>query len=144
MKWTQKDIENTKLNNNLHEFHKKENVLLKKLTVNGKISVEKESIRTLLWVFKREGLIPEFVEELQFHNERKFRFDWAIPSLKIAIEYEGLFSEKSGHTTVSGYTKDCIKYNLCQIEGWKVLRYTAKNYNDLGSDLRKLLKIVLI
>lgn len=140
MAWTKKDIEKLNLTNNLHEKAKESNVLINKYTVNGKISVEKESIRTLLWVFKREGLIDDYVEELKFHHERLFRFDWAIPKMKLAIEYEGLMSQKSGHTTVSGYTKDCDKYNLAQIEGWKVLRYTAINYNDLGNDLRKLIK----
>lgn len=105
-----------------------------------KISVEKRSIETILFVFHREGNIPKYVREHQFHHERKFRFDWAIPDLMIAIEYEGLMSEKSGHTTISGYTKDCTKYNLAAIEGWKVLRYTAINYQDLADDLRSVLK----
>tara|TARA_R110002012_G_scaffold190633_1_gene358215 strand:- start:22279 stop:22692 length:414 start_codon:yes stop_codon:yes gene_type:complete len=105
-----------------------------------KISKEKRSIELILWALNREGSIPKYVQELEFSNTRQFRFDWAIPDLKIAIEYEGIFSEKSGHTTVTGYTKDCIKYNLAAIEGWKVLRYTAKNYEMLGTDLKLLLK----
>ena len=141
MIWTKKDIEKLKLGNNLHENFKKKTVLPKKYTVNDKISVEKESIKTLLWVMHREGKIPEYCEEFEFHHKRLFRFDWSIPSLKIAIEYEGIFSKKSGHTTISGYTKDCTKYNLAAIEGWKVLRYTAKNYSDLGNDLDILLKM---
>ena len=140
MSWTRKDIEKLKLGNNLHKKPKESNVLASKSIVNGKISVEKESIKTLLWVLNREGVIPNYVEELQFHKVRKFRFDWAIPSLMIAIEYEGIFSKKSGHTTISGYTKDCQKYNLAQIEGWKVLRYTALNYTNLEKDLKKILK----
>ena len=140
MNWTQKDIEKLKLNNNLHDLTQKNNILFQKHTVNGKISVEKESIKTLLWVYKREGLIIDFVEELEFHPNRKFRFDWAIPSLMIAIEYEGVFSKKSRHTTISGFNEDCFKYNQAQILGWKVLRYTAKNYKDLSNDLKILLK----
>ncbi|PHQ27863.1 hypothetical protein [Leeuwenhoekiella nanhaiensis] len=105
-----------------------------------KISHEKRSIELVLWAMKREGSIPDYLRELQFSDDRKFRFDWAIPALKIAIEYEGIFSEKSGHTTISGYTKDCIKYNLATLEGWKVLRYTAKNYEMLGTDLKILIK----
>jgi hypothetical protein len=89
-------------------------------------------------VIHREEKIPQYVSELVFHPARKFRFDWAIPDLKVAIEYEGLFSEKSGHTTVKGYTKDCIKYNLAALLGWKVLRYTALNYKELEQDLMKL------
>lgn len=143
MNWTKTDIEKLKLGNNLHEMNQKNNVLLDKMTVNGKISVEKETIKTLLWVLKREGKIPDYVEEMEFHPERKFRFDWAIPSVKIAIEYEGVFASKSRHTTVSGYTEDCVKYNEAIKLGWKVLRYTAKNYKNLEKDLIFLLKIVI-
>jgi len=140
MGWSRKDIEKLKLSNNLHENGKKTNVLNKKYTINGKISHEKEAIKTVLWLLHRNGDIPKAVEELQFHHKRKFRFDWALPELMVAIEYEGLMSEKSGHTTIGGYTKDCEKYNLAQICGWKVLRYTAVNYQNLERDLKLYLK----
>lgn len=81
----------------------------------------------------------QYVTELKFSDERQFRFDIAIPYLKVAIEYEGMMSEKSGHTTILGYTKDCTKYNLAQLEGWKVLRYTTLNFSDFDNDLKKLL-----
>src|SRR4051812_11455124 len=42
----------------------------------------------------------ELKKEYRFDkNGRRFKFDFAIPALKIGIEYEGLNSEKSGHTT---------------------------------------------
>lgn len=87
-------------------------------------------------VLKRSGL--NFTEELEFSPDRKFRFDWAIDELKVAIEYEGIFSEKSGHTSLTGYTKDVVKYNLATKLGWKILRYTAKNYLDLETDLKEI------
>lgn len=140
-KWTEKDIQNLKLKNNLTKKKPKNNVLNQKCIVNGKISIEKEGIKTVLWVLKREGIIPDYVEELEFHTERKFRFDWAIPELMIAIEYEGLFSKKSGHTTVGGYTKDTIKYNLAAINGWTVLRYTALSYQNLEKDIKLFISL---
>lgn len=138
--WTEKDIKALKLGNNLHETEPKKNVLSNKYLINGKISHEKEAIKTVLWLLHREDFIEKAVEELQFSNERKFRFDWALPGVKLAIEYEGLMSQKSGHTTIGGYTKDCEKYNLAQIEGWTVLRYTAVNYKNLERDLKKYFK----
>ena len=77
--------------------------------------------------------------EHKFSKDRKFRFDACFKELKIAIEYEGIFSEKSRHTTVSGFIRDCEKYNLAAIEGWRVLRYTAKNIKNLQSDLNKII-----
>lgn len=85
---------------------------------------------------ERKGLrvVPEYV----FSTKRKFRFDWAIPDKRIAIEYEGIFSEKSRHTTVQGYSRDSEKYNLAVENGWRVLRYTAMNYKNLLNDLNAL------
>lgn len=81
-------------------------------------------------------------EEYKFHAERKFRFDWAIPSLKIAVEYEGLNSEKSGHTSKQGYTKDTDKYYLAQKDGWMLIRLTFMNYKELIKRLNELFEII--
>lgn len=81
----------------------------------------------------------EYVEEYRFDTVRRFRFDIAMPDKMLAIEYEGLFSEKSGHTTIGGYNKDCTKYNIAQLSGWVVLRYTASNYNDFTKDIETFL-----
>ena len=104
-----------------------------------KTSVEKTAIEYILKSFLQHNMIPEYVTEHKFDEKRRFRFDWAIPSLKLAIEYEGIFSEKSGHTTITGYASDIEKYNLAQLQGWKVLRYTALNYADLAQDIELFL-----
>lgn len=79
-----------------------------------------------------------FVEEYRFHKTRRWRFDFAIPERKIAIEYEGIHSKKSRHTTVTGYTKDAEKYNAAAKEGWTVLRYTAKTYTEVINDINEI------
>ena len=76
-----------------------------------------------------------FESEYRFHPVRKFRFDIALVEHNLGIEYEGILSEKSRHSTVTGYTMDTYKYNLAQIEGWKVLRYTQLNYKNFISDI---------
>jgi hypothetical protein len=76
-------------------------------------------------------IIPEY----QFLKNRKFRFDWAFPDLKIGIEYEGIFSERSRHTNKIGYSRDAEKYNAAANRGWKVFRYTAINYKSMVKDL---------
>lgn len=81
----------------------------------------------------------KYVTEHRFSKVKKFRFDIAIPSLKLACEYEGVFSKKSRHTSLTGYTNDCSKYTLAAVEGWTVLRYTAKNYKSFIEDLKKIL-----
>jgi very-short-patch-repair endonuclease len=64
-------------------------------------------------------------DEFKFHPKRRWRFDFHIPSLKIAIEIEGGIWMKSGrHTSGSGYTKDMEKYNNAALMGYIVLRFT--------------------
>lgn len=87
-------------------------------------------------VLKLMGL--DYQTEHTFHPTRKWRFDFAIPSRKIAIEYEGIVADKSRHTNIKGYTEDSNKYNEAQKLGWKVLRYTALNYKNMTNDLMEL------
>lgn len=93
----------------------------------------KTYIKLILKLFK-----TPFVEEHKFHPTRRFLFDWAIPERKIAIEYEGLMSAKSRHTTIKGYSKDTEKYNEAAKMGWVVLRYTALTYKNIREDLKEL------
>jgi len=141
-KWNDKDLE--RLRNKGLVIHDKKTEPFKFTNVPvgkvKKISVEKNTIQYVLETLQKEKLFDRFTTELKFDIVRRFRFDWAIPSLRIAIEYEGIFSDKSRHTTVNGFSKDCEKYNLALSLGWRVLRYTSKNYQELENDLKKLLQ----
>lgn len=78
-------------------------------------------------------------EEYLFHVTRRWRFDWAIPSLMIAVEFEGgVFEKIGGHTTAKGYTKDTDKYREAAKDGWILLRYTTLNYKNLIKDLNDI------
>lgn len=82
------------------------------------------------------------VKEYQFHPTRKWRFDYAIPEYKIAIEVEGgTFKEtyyqdkKTGeikthvggrHNTGKGFIADLEKYNTAVCQGWSLLRITPE------------------
>ena len=101
-----------------------------KVRTKGKDIPGPQKIRNILTELK----FP-FVEEYAFDSHRKFRFDFANLNLKLAIEYEGTIARKSGHTTMTGYAKDCTKYNLAQLQGWRVLRYSALNMGELKADL---------
>lgn len=102
--------------------------------------INKSSIGLILRVYFKNS---EIEEEYRFHPVRRFRFDFAIPKLKIAIEYEGIMSAKSRHSSVKGYTKDCEKYNLAVVEGWRVLRYTALNISQLPDDINAMRQKVI-
>lgn len=68
--------------------------------------------------------IPEAQKEYRFHPIRKWRFDYAWPEKKVAIEVEGAVWIRGRHTRGSGFIKDMEKYNTATAMGWSVLRFT--------------------
>lgn len=81
-----------------------------------------------------------FELEYKFHDKRKFRIDVYLPDYKIGIEYEGIVSDVSRHSTLTGYSNDCTKYNLALLDnGIKMLRYTAFNFNEFEQDINKII-----
>lgn len=78
---------------------------------------------TLALLIRAEGL-PEPQREYRFHPTRRWRFDFAYPERKIAIECEGGTWAGGRHTRGSGFAKDCEKYNTAAAMDWKVLRFT--------------------
>lgn len=85
----------------------------------------------------------ESVKEFQFIENRKYRFDLAIPEYKIAIEFEGIFFDgrKSRHTQAKGYSEDCKKYNLATQAGWKILRFTTADTQKLNWEFAAALEV---
>lgn len=70
----------------------------------------------------RSDLKVECVKEHKFHPTRKWRFDYAIPEHKIAIEVEGGVWTGGRHISPKGFLNDMEKYNTATIMGWRVLR----------------------
>lgn len=143
MKWTEQELQKLRdkgLKVDDPKADKKETPDIKPKIKIEKISVEKNTIEFVLMSLKQQGIITGFITEHKFDAVRNYRFDWALLDLKIGIEYEGIFSKKSRHTTAKGFSEDCNKYNLAIHNGWRVLRYTALNYQNLENDLLKLIK----
>lgn len=74
-------------------------------------------------------------KELVFHETRKWRFDFAWPELKIAVEYQGInwqpkSDEKSGHQSISGLIRDCEKFTEASLAGWTLILITAESVNS--------------
>jgi hypothetical protein len=96
------------------------------------------------------------IPELRFDKKRRYRFDFAVmkgvteeqarkfqygkENIVCGIEYDGLNSDKSGHTTLLGFTKDTEKINLAISLGWKVLRFTCINYQQVLREVEKNIK----
>lgn len=66
--------------------------------------------------------IPEPLAEHEFHPTRKWRFDFAWPDHKFAVEIEGGLFKGGRHQSLSGFLGDCEKYEVALRLGWTVYR----------------------
>ena len=60
--------------------------------------------------------------EHRFHPIRKWRFDYAWPEHRIALEVEGGVWVGGRHTSGAGFVKDMEKYNEAACVGWRIIR----------------------
>lgn len=79
-----------------------------------------------------------WVKEYKFHDKRKWRFDFANPSLKIAVECEGGVWVRGRHNRGIGFLNDMEKYNEAAIMGWRVLRYPPNKMMGVVNDIQKM------
>ena len=61
---------------------------------------------------------------------RMWRFDFAWPAYRVAVELEGGIFTGGGHNRGMIYTSNCQKYNAAAILGWRVLRYTLLDVRE--------------
>lgn len=73
-------------------------------------------------VLRYTGLRVE--REYPFHPTREWRFDFAIPAARVAIEVEGSLWNGGRHFRPEGWRRDMEKYNEAAACGWLVIRTT--------------------
>ena len=69
--------------------------------------------------------LPEPVAEYRF-CERRWKFDYAWPDRKLALEVEGGLWIMGRHNRPSGMLKDFEKYNRAAVLGWRILKCTPR------------------
>lgn len=69
--------------------------------------------------------LPQPELEYRFHETRRWRFDYAWPEMKVALELDGGNFSFGRHTRGKGYEADCRKMNTATAMGWRVLRVTT-------------------
>ncbi|UVX35706.1 MAG: DNA mismatch endonuclease [Bacteriophage sp.] len=90
-------------------------------------------IRDVFTVICRTDLKVECVKEYKFHPTRRWRFDYAIPEHKIALEVEGGVWTGGRHTSPKGFLGDIEKYNTATLMGWRVFRTTPDELYKLST-----------
>lgn len=99
----------------------------RKVTKSDRESLENAFIDAWRCLFKD---LPEPVPQHRFHKTRKFRFDWAWPEHKLAVECVGGCFIQGGHNRGVIQERDHEKLNLAQADSWVVLQYGTKAFKD--------------
>lgn len=84
---------------------------------------------TLAWQVRVAGL-PTPEREHRFHPRRRWRFDFAWPGHRLAVEVEGGAWVGGRHVQGSGFERDCEKYAEAVALGWRVMRVTPRQIRD--------------
>ena len=85
---------------------------------------KKQPETDLFTVICKTDMGIEVVKEFLFHPTRKWRFDYAVPEHKIAIEVEGGVYTRGRHVRPQGFLGDIEKYNAGTLLGWRIFRVT--------------------
>jgi hypothetical protein len=76
-------------------------------------------------VLKSYGIpVPE-IDTIKFHPKRKWRFDFAWPQQKVALELHGGVWNGGHHVRGQGFIDDREKMRAAQELGWIVLEYAT-------------------
>ncbi len=76
--------------------------------------------------------IPPPVKEFVFHPTRKWRFDWAWPEHKIALEIDGGLFMNGRHSRGKGREEDYVKDFNALLLGWRVVRVSTGQMKTVG------------
>lgn len=93
----------------------------------------KEGLPVLVGMCRACGLlVPEV--EYRFHPTRQWRFDYAWPGMKVALEVEGGMWVEGRHNRGSGQVKDLEKYSEAAILGWRILYCQPSELPSVGME----------
>lgn len=132
----------------------------KKVIKKKKVSPYQFKLKELKWFVTDLGkrVVPSPIEDrirtilngfgVKFYTEVSFaglnptgtitgylRYDFYIPSKKIAIEYQG----KEYHRSEDVKKRDKLKYLFCKVNGIWLQRYKAKDLDTIDEQIYKLL-----
>jgi len=96
----------------------------------------------LLWEILNDAYPGQWESEHKGIEGRKYRFDCANPSKKIAVEIEGGLWTYGRHNRPIGMEQDMAKYNAAVVDGWKVLRYSPETLRTKPWQLLKDVRLL--
>lgn len=79
--------------------------------------------------------------EYRFCPGRRFRFDFAWPARRVAVEIDG--GQWQAHGGRHATDADREKLNLAAVQGWRVLRFSPQMLRDAPSECMAAVKACL-
>lgn len=79
----------------------------------------------------------DLVREYRFHPERKWSFDFAFPSQRLAVEVDG-----KRHRTAKGQRDDAEKLNEALRRGWRVLHFPSDQWRKAADWAALVLEVL--
>jgi very-short-patch-repair endonuclease len=80
---------------------------------------------------------PAYVTEHRFHPTKRWRFDYAWPDAKVALEIEGGIFTRGAHVRPRGIADDIDKANAAAHLGWRLFR--ACDLSDLDTTIAQIM-----
>ncbi|GIW60338.1 MAG: hypothetical protein KatS3mg087_1404 [Patescibacteria group bacterium] len=82
-----------------------------------------------------------YVREYTFHPRRAWRFDFAFPTRKVAIEIQGF---GKGHNSYSGMKSDYEKHNEALKLGWIIIYLMGIDLKEKNRETTKQLILTIL
>ena len=83
-----------------------------------------EAEERFLLHWRADGYDERPLREYKFHPRRDWRFDFAWPEKKLAVEIQGLTRAGGAHQRIDQIGRDYAKLNAAQMLGWCVLQFS--------------------
>jgi hypothetical protein len=71
--------------------------------------------------------LPAFEPQFRPLSSRKFRFDYACPPLRLAVEVDGGIWSRGAHIRPAGREADMLRDATLMLHGWRILRFSSKH-----------------
>jgi very-short-patch-repair endonuclease len=80
--------------------------------------------------------LPQLETQFRPLYSRRFRIDFAYPSVRLGIEVDGAIWSRGAHIRPAGRESDMLRDAVLSLNGWTILRFSSKHvYSGLALEI---------